>query len=253
MLQQTQVARVVPRFTGFLDLFPTPTACAAAPVGEVLRAWHGLGYNRRARNLHAAATRIVGRHGGEVPSALDELEALPGVGRYTARAVASLAYDLEVGVLDTNAARVLARAVAGRSLRPAEAQRLADDTVPPGRARDWNQAVMDLGATVCRKRRPDCGGCPVVDVCAWAARGWPEPDPADGTAGSSRRQSTFEGSDRQGRGRLVDALRSGPVPLDRVPDAIGWPDDPDRALRVVHSLIADGLAEVADGTVALPA
>lgn len=253
MLQQTQVARVVPRFTAFLETFPTPAECASAPVSEVVRAWQGLGYNRRAVNLHRAATRIVDRHGGEVPADVRVLETLPGVGPYTARAVASLAYDHDVGVLDTNAARVLARAVAGRRLGRAEAQRLADDNVPAGRSSDWNQAVMDLGATVCTKRSPRCDACPVVTACVWAAAGWPSPDPVVGTAGSSTPQSTFAGSDRQGRGRLVDALRCGPVPLDRLADAAGWPEDPDRALRVADGLVRDGLAEVADGTVALPA
>lgn len=253
MLQQTQVARVIGRFEGFLDVFPAPSAMAQAPVAEVVRRWEGLGYNRRAVQLHRAATAIAEEHDGVVPGDVERLLTLPGVGPYTARAVASLAFGVDVGVLDTNAARVLARAVAGRRLRPAEAQRLADAVVPAGSGRAWNQAVMDLGATVCVKRAPRCEECPVRVACAWATSGWRSHDPAEGTAGSSSRQSTFEGSDRQGRGRMVRALRTGPVPLDRVADVAGWPSDPERARRVMHALVADGLAVVSDGELALPA
>ena len=141
---------------------------------------------------------------------LAELMALPGVGPYTARAVLAFAHERDGhGVLDTNVARVLARALAGRRLRPREAQQLADSLVPAGRSWAWNQTVMELGALVCRKRSPRCDACPVASLCAWRQAGGPDgPDPADGTAGASGRQSAFEGSDRQGRGRLV-ALRRG--------------------------------------------
>lgn len=253
MLQQTQVARVAPRFSAFLDSFPTPTACADAPVGEIVRAWEGLGYNRRAVNLHRAATRILEQHGGKVPDSLEELLGLPGVGPYTARAVLAFAFEADHGVLDTNAARVLARAVAGRRLDRAEAQVLADDLVPVGQAWAWNQAVLDLGAGTCTKRAPSCDTCGLRSRCAWARRGFTGPDPADGTAGASGTQSRFAGSDRQGRGRIVDALRTGPVPVDRLADAAGWPDEPERARRVVDGLVADGLAEYADGCLVLPA
>lgn len=252
MLQQTQTARVAPRYCDFLAAFPNPAVCAAAPPAEALRRWEGLGYNRRAVNLHRAARVIVEHHGGEVPEALDALLALPGVGPYTARAVRSLAFGHECGVLDTNAARVLARALAGRRLGRGEAQRLADAIVPAGRSRDWNQAVMDLGSGVCTRRGPRCGDCPVIHLCAWAAMGWQQPDPADGTAASSVRQSPFAGSDRQGRGRLVRALRAGPLALDQAPLVSGWAEDPDRARRVVSALIAEGLAEVAEGFLRLP-
>lgn len=253
MLQQTQVTRVTPRYDRFLDLFPTAEACAQASVGAVVREWEGLGYNRRAVHLHQAATAIVADHDGRMPDDLEALLALPGVGPYTARAVLAFAFEQDHGVLDTNAARVLARAFPGRPMTRAEAQSLADEVVPEGRGWEWNQAVLDLGATVCTKRSPDCDACPVETHCRWAISGFPDPDPADGTAGASTPQTRFEGSDRQGRGRLVDALRSGPVPLERVADAAGWPDQPDRARWVADGLVADGLAEVIDGTLALPA
>jgi len=250
MLQQTQVARVVPRYEAFLERFPTPAATAAAPVADVLRAWAGLGYNRRALNLHRAAAAVVERHGGAMPATLAELVALPGVGPYTARAVLAFAFEADVGVVEVNSARVLARAAAGRSLRAAEAQSLADALVPAGAGWAWNQAMLDLGATVCTKSAPRCGACPLAACCAWAAAGGP--DPAVGSAGCGGRQSTFAGSDRQGRGRLVDALRLGPVPLAGVAVAAGWPDDPQRAERVAAGLVADGLAVLRGGRLHLP-
>jgi A/G-specific adenine glycosylase len=253
MLQQTQVARVIPRYEAFLAAFATPAACAAAAPGEVLRRWEGLGYNRRALNLHRAAARVVEDHGGTLPDDLDALLALPGIGPYTARAVLAFAFERDHGVVDTNAARFLARAVAGRRLGAREAQQLADAQVPPGEGWAWNQAVLDLGATVCVKRSPRCDDCPIRTTCAWFVAGRPAPDPAEGSAGTSGRQSTFEGSDRQGRGRLVQALRTGPVALARVADVVGWTDDPDRALRVADGLVVDGLAEYVDGQLSLPA
>jgi A/G-specific adenine glycosylase len=246
MLQQTQVARVVPKWEAFIDRFPTPAACAAVAPGEVVRMWAGLGYNRRALRLHQTARSVTDGHGGRLPDRLEALIALPGIGPYTARAVLAFAFEHDVGVIDTNAARVLARAFAGRPLRATEAQRLADQLVPEGRGWEWNQAMLDLGATVCTSRAPACGQCPVATGCAWMRRGRKEPDPAVGSAGASGRQSTFTGSDRQGRGRLVDALRAGPVSLDAtvLAGACGWPDDPDRAARIVDGLVADGLAVV---------
>ena len=253
MLQQTQVSRVEPRYQAFLAAFPTPAACADAAPGEVVRLWEGLGYNRRAVHLHRAATQMVDHHDGQVPTTLAELLALPGVGPYTARAVLAFAHEEHHGVLDTNAARFLARAVAGRRLKPREAQDLADSLVPTGGAWAWNQSVLDLGATVCLKRSPRCDTCPIAADCAWTSSGRPDPDPADGTAGSSGRQAAFAGSDRQGRGRLVNALRTGPIEVCRLPDVTGWPDEPERAQRVADGLVGDGLAEYVDGTLALPA
>jgi A/G-specific adenine glycosylase len=181
-----------------------------------------------------------------VPGRLADLVALPGVGPYTARAVLAFAYEADVGVVEVNSARVLARAAAGRPLGAREAQALADELVPPGRGWAWNQAILDLGATVCTKRAPRCDACPVRSSCAWAAAGGPDP------ARGGNRQSTFAGSDRQGRGRLVDALRLGPVALVDVPAAAGWPDDPGRAHRVAATLAADGLATFTGDAMALP-
>ena len=242
MLQQTQVPRVVPRYDAFIRRLPTPASCAAAPVGDVVRLWAGLGYNRRAVNLHRSAIAVVDRHQGAVPSDLDQLMALPGVGPYTARAVLAFAFEHDHGVVDTNAARVLAR-TEGRRLSVVEVQSRADALVPPGQAWAWNQAMLDLGATVCTKRSPKCGLCPVSEACGWRRSGFVPPDPADGSAGIPGAQSTFAGSDRQGRGRLVDAIRERAVGDDAVAVAAGWPDDPARARRIADSLVRDGLAE----------
>ncbi len=253
MAQQTQVSRVVPAYHRFLDRFPDPATCAAAPLGEILRAWQGLGYNRRARNLHLAARAVTTEHGGRVPSALPDLLALPGVGAYTARAVAAFAFEADVGVVDTNAGRVLARAAAGRPVTAAEAQRLVDAMVPPGRGWTFNQALLDLGAGLCTATAPSCGDCPVRRRCRWAVSGRTGDDPATGSAGVSTRQSTFDGSDRQGRGRLVDALRQGPVAPDDLPAATGWSDDRARAERVAAGLVAEGLvARLPTGVLVLP-
>ena len=251
MLQQTQVARVAPRWAAFLRRFPTPADCARAPVGDVVRAWAGLGYNRRAVSLHRLAAVVVERHAGRLPDELAPLMALPGVGPYTARAVLAFAFERDVGVVDTNAARVLAR-TAGRRLGASEMQRRADELVPRHRGWAWNQAVLDLGATVCTRSAPRCGQCPVAALCRWHAAGRAGPDPAAGSAGVSKAQSTFAGSDRQGRGRLVDAIRLGPVAGQDLAAAAGWPDDPARAARVAAGLVADGLAVEEAGALRLP-
>ena len=253
LAQQTQLSRVVPAYHRFLADFPTASACAAAPLGDVLRAWRGMGYNRRARNLHLAAAAVVERHDGRVPDDLADLLALPGVGPYTARAVLAFAYGQDVGVVDTNAGRVLARAVEGRSLRPTEAQAVVDAMVPPGRGWSFGQALLDLGATVCTSRAPACSACPVRRRCRWASAGRPTPDPAKDSAGVSTVQARFEGSDRQGRGRLVAVLREGPVRPDGLAAATGWPGDPGRALRVSDALVSEGLVvRDAAGTLRLP-
>ncbi|MGC1511305.1 MAG: A/G-specific adenine glycosylase [Acidimicrobiales bacterium] len=242
MLQQTQVARVVPRWEAFLSRFPSAPVCAAAPVAEVVQAWAGLGYNRRALNLHRSAQTVVDRHGGELPRDLEALLALPGVGPYTARAVLVFAFEQDRGLVDTNAGRFLARAAMGRSLARGEAQSVADGLVPEGHGWAWGQAVFDLGAMVCTRRVPSCGACPLQAHCAWANAGFPAPDPVVGSAGVSVPQSTFAGSDRQGRGRLVDALRRGPVSYVDLATVMGWPDDVSRARLVADRVVADGLA-----------
>lgn len=240
MLQQTQVDRVVGRWEQFMARFPTPQAAADAGVAAVVGEWAGLGYNRRAVALHRAAEVCVANHGGAIPCDLDALLALPGVGPYTARAVLAFACEVDVGVVDTNVGRILARVV-GRRLAPVEAQRLADQLVPAGQGWLWNQAVLDLGATRCTSRAPRCETCPLHRWCAWA--GGPGPDPALGSAGVTSSQSRFEGSDRQGRGRLVDALRrNGSVPASALAAVAGWDGDNERAVRVAAGLVADGLA-----------
>lgn len=247
MLTQTRVARVVGRWEAFVERFPTPAACADDRVGAVIEAWAGLGYNRRAVNLHRSATRIVTGHRGTVPDSLDALTALPGVGPYVARAVLAFAFERDVGVVDVNVLRVFSRR-AGRRLTRGAAQASADAAVPPGEAWRWNQAMLDLGATVCTKRNPRCDVCPVVDGCVWRGVG---DDPAEGT---SSRQSRFEGSDRQGRGRMIDALRRGPVRDDPgvLAEVAGWSGDPERATRVAATLVSDGLAIVTEGAYRLP-
>lgn len=246
MLQQTGVPRVLERYEEFCGRFPTPAVCAASPASDVIEAWHGLGYNRRALHLHAAARCVTAA--GDFPAGLRELLELPGVGPYTARAVLALAFEQDVGVVDTNVGRVLAR-LDGRRLTAAEAQRRADFLVPPGRAWLWNQALFDLGAAICTRRTPDCGNCPLRKHCTWRGEG---PDPADGSAGVSVAQARFEGSDRQGRGRLVEVLRAGPQPAAAAPRLMDLDTDPTRANRIVASLVADGLVVERDGTLRLP-
>lgn len=251
MAQQTGVARVIPFYEAFLERFPTPGDCAAATPGEVLRLWSGLGYNRRAVNLHRCARVVVERHGGRLPDELAALLVLPGVGPYTARAVLAFAFERRVGVVDTNVGRVLARWTGG-PLSPAMAQDLADDLVLSGQAWRWNQALMELGGAVCRRRRPDCAACPARAGCGWASAGLVPPDPADGSAGVGGGQAPFEGSDRQGRGRLVEAVCRAPVPHDDLPAVMGWPHDPERAARVAAELVADGLAMDTGDSLVLP-
>lgn len=253
MAQQTQLARVLVAYPRFLARFPTPGACAVSPLGAVLRAWQGLGYNRRARDLHRAAQVIVSEHGGRVPAGLPDLVGLPGVGAYTARAVMAFAFEADVGVVDTNAGRVLSRAVAGRRLQAKQAQQLVDAMVPASKGWAFGQALLDLGATICVAGDPCCRRCPVRPRCRWASRGGASPDPAAGSAGVSTPQGPFDGSDRQGRGRLVDALRHGPLSAGQAIDSAGWPDDPERVARMVTGLVEDGLVvRGSDGVLRLP-
>lgn len=261
MLQQTQTARVEPVFQAFLERFPTVEALAHAPLADVLDQWSGLGYNRRARNLHRAAQTIVERHGGEVPDDLEALTALDGVGDYTARAVLAFAYGHDVAPVDANVARVLARAASGRPQSRAQIQRLADRMVPPGEGSRWSQALMDLGARYCTSRSPRCDACPVAAACAWRltqrrAAGDPgvaddPPDPAAKSPTRSRPQAPFAGSDRYHRGRLVDALRHGPIDGDDLAAAADC-DDPARVAELTRRLERDGLVEWAGGCLRLP-
>lgn len=239
MLQQTPVARVEPVWRAWLARWPTPADLAAAPTADVLRAWGTLGYPRRALRLQEAARAVVDRHGGALPATEAELRALPGVGGYTAAAVAAFAFGLRAVVLDTNVRRVLARVLDGVALPPAhlsaaESARAAavvphDDAA----AARWSVAVMELGALVCTARSPRCAACPVADLCAWRRAGYPALD-------ARRRTQAWAGTDRQARGRLMAALRSatGPVPMAAL--AVAWPDDAQRE-RALASLVADGL------------
>lgn len=240
MLQQTQVARVVPKFEAFMDRFSTPAACAARPIAEVIESWAGLGYNRRAVNLHRTAVVVVTEHEGVLPTALEDLLDLPGVGPYTARAILVFAHERDVGVVDTNIKRILARWDKS-SLTTGEAQDLADASVPTGQSWAWHQALFDLGASVCSAQSPRCGDCPVERCCRWGGVGKDPATPAP-------RQSRFEGSDRQGRGLLVDALRRGPVRGGDLAATMGWPDDSGRAQRVAATLVVDALATWIEAT-----
>jgi A/G-specific adenine glycosylase len=228
MLQQTQAARVVPKWHEFVAAYPSPAECADASLGDVLRLWHGLGYPRRARNLHAAAAQIVEL--GQFPSTLETLLLLPGVGEYTARAVLAFAFEADVAVVDTNIARVLAR-VAGHRLTAKQAQAAADALLPAGDSWSWNQCLMDVGAVLCRPATPQCGVCPWQDRCAWHGLG---EDPSHGSAGVSTRQARFAGSDRQARGRLMKALVDGEVSIGRAAAVMRC--DTTRAARLVDDL-----------------
>lgn len=255
MAQQTQVDRVVPKWELFTARWPTPTALADASLAEVLDVWAGLGYPRRARDLWRTAAHLRDEHAGAVPADLDALLALPGIGPYTARAVLAFAHEVDAAVVDTNVGRVLARVV-GRSLTPAQAQAEADAWLPAGRAWEWNQTMLDLGATRCRPVAPDCDDCPLRGGCDWSANGRPAPDPAARSAAVSRRQPRYEGSLRQARGRILDAARRGSVEPAGVVELLGWAgraDALDEAAAVVASLVADGLVEVDEtGAARLP-
>ena len=251
MLQQTPVARVGPVFEAWLRRWPTPGALAAEPPGEAVRAWGRLGYPRRALRLHAAATEVVTRHAGRLPSTYDELLALPGVGTYTAAAVMSFAHGSRHAVLDTNVRRVLARADGGRA-QPAPSltaveRRRAEALLPddPAVAARWAVAVMELGALVCTARAPRCGSCPVRAACAWRAAGSPA------YAGPPRRRQAFTGTDRQVRGLLLAVLREATGPVSPARLAEVWPEAGQRS-RALAGLVADGLAEVTGAGYRLP-
>jgi A/G-specific adenine glycosylase len=252
MLQQTPVSRVLPVWAEWMARWPTPRALAAEPSGEAVRAWGRLGYPRRALRLHETARAIVGRHSGEVPDSYEALRALPGIGSYTAAAVASFAYRQRHAVLDTNVRRVLARVISGQEY-PARSQtaaevRLAESLLPldPPTAARWSVAVMELGALVCTARTPRCVDCPVAGACAWRLAGHPAHD------GPAPRGQTYAGTDRQCRGRLLAVLRNAPEPVAKAALDIVWSDSVQRE-RALDSLVADGLVDpLDDGRYALP-
>jgi A/G-specific adenine glycosylase len=242
MLQQTQADRVVPYYRSFLERFPTPTVCAAAPAADVVRLWSGLGYNRRALNLHRAAQQIAAEFDGVLPMDERLLRTLPGIGPSTARAVLSFGFGVDVATVDTNVVRVLSRCVTGGPLSLPEAQALADHLLPSGQSWAFNQTMFDVGATLCVGTNPRCESCPLLGMCQWHKAGLVEPDPWR-TSPSVRPQSKFAGSDRQGRGRLLDVLRFGPVPKDVLAESCGWPDDAVRSTKIAQALVSEGFAE----------
>ena len=253
MLQQTPVARVEPVWRQWMSSWPTPSALAAASRADVLRAWGKLGYPRRALRLHAAAVSITELHADLVPSDVDELEALPGVGSYTARAVVAFGYGRRAPVVDTNVRRVVARAVHGAGdAGPSRVRAdLADvDALLPvadAAAATVSAGLMELGAVLCTARSPRCASCPLLAVCAWQAAGRPD------YTGPRKPVQGFAGTDRQVRGRLLDVLRGAPAPVPRAALDAVWSDAAQRD-RCLHSLLVDGLAEQHDdGRFALPA
>lgn len=251
MLQQTQAARVAVEIDRWLERWPTPADLADAPTHEVLRQWGTLGYPRRALRLQDAARAIVERHGGEVPRDVEALLALPGIGDYTARAVAVFHFGDRHPVVDTNVRRVVARAERGHGeAGPAAKRDLADVEAllpdSPADASVVSIALMELGALVCTARAPRCDACPIADACAWRAAGYP---PYEGRR--APRQGTFAGSDRQARGTVLRALRSVDVPLTEAELAPLWPD-PAQLERAIGSLAADGLVERDGRAVRLP-
>jgi len=237
MLQQTQSARVIEPWTRFMERFPTPRSCADASLAEVLTSWRGLGYHRRAKALHDTARMLRDEFDGVVPGSVAALRTLPGVGEYTANAVASFAYGEPVAVLDTNVGRVLARAIVNRRLRPTEARALAADVLPRTNVASFNQSMIDLGAQFCRST-PRCHQCPLASHCAWRHGGGVDPAPL--SAGVSRAQLRFEGSNRQLRGRVLNALRDGPHSRQQLSESFAGVEA-GRRDEVLASLVRDGL------------
>jgi len=250
MLQQTPVTRVLPVHEAWLETWPTPADLAAVAPGDAVRAWGRLGYPRRALRLHAAAQAIVERHDGHVPTWYDDLLALPGVGEYTASAIASFAFGQAHAVLDTNVRRVFARVDGGaefpsQSVTRAERD-LAAALMPVEQAATWAVAVMELGALVCTAANPSCARCPVADLCAWRAAGHPAYD------GPARKVQTWAGTDRQCRGRLLGVLRDTDGPVHRSRLDAAWHDESQRE-RCLTSLLDDGLlVRTSEATYALP-
>lgn len=250
MLQQTPVARVLPIWSDWVRRWPTPSATAAASAADVLRAWGKLGYPRRAKRLHECATVIARDHDDVVPDDVDTLLTLPGVGSYTARAVACFAYRRRVPVVDTNVRRLVARVVHGLADAGAPSATrdhadvsalLPDDATAP----QFSVALMELGATVCTARAPRCGLCP-LGQCAWRRAGYPA------AQGPPRRVQTYAGTDRQVRGRLLDVLRDKDSPASRAELDVAWLTDTAQRDRALYSLLADGLVtQTRDGRFAL--
>jgi A/G-specific adenine glycosylase len=252
MLQQTPVVRVLPAYEAWIERWPTPSALAADSPGEAVRMWGRLGYPRRALRLHEAATAIDADYDGIVPADIEALRDLPGVGEYTAAAVAAFAYRRREVVLDTNVRRVIARAFSGvelpaRSLTRAE-RALAESLLPStgDAAATWSVGLMELGALLCTMTSPKCGPCPLRDVCQWRADGYRPDD------GPPRKAQTYAGTDRQCRGRILAVLREAEDLVSRTAIEAVW-DDPTQRERALASLIDDGLVvEAGEGSLGLP-
>lgn len=246
MAQQTQAARAAEAWEPFLARFPTVETLAEAPLADVLRQWAGLGYDRRALALWQAARIIVAEHGGRVPADIVALQALPGVGPYTARAVVALAYGLPVGAVDVNVRRVLGRVVAGdaTALRPPDLQAVADASVPHDDPGGWTHALMDIGATVCKPRNPRCGDCPARPWCRYAAAP-PDPDTAAPARTHAARESPapFHATNRWLRGRIMTRLRAEPAPGWAVIEAPLGAHDDTAIEAALAGLVRDGLVE----------
>ncbi|MEV0540693.1 A/G-specific adenine glycosylase [Nocardia salmonicida] len=242
MLQQTPVVRVEPIWREWVARWPVPSAMASSTQAEVLRAWGKLGYPRRALRLHECARVLATDHGDVVPADVDVLLSLPGIGAYTARAVACFAYGQRVPVVDTNVRRVVARAVHGREPGNPSSRDLAETEgllpVPVPRAATFSAALMELGALVCTARNPDCARCPLPS-CAWVEAGKP-------AAAVARKVQKYEGTDRQARGRLLDVLRDASGPVERIRLDLAWTRDPGQRARALDSLLVDGLIEQTD-------
>jgi A/G-specific adenine glycosylase len=248
MLQQTPVARVEPIWLAWVDRWPTASATAAASAADVLRAWGKLGYPRRAKRLHECAGAIADLFDDVVPSDVPTLLTLPGIGAYTARAVACFAYKQRVPVVDTNVRRVVARVIYGMADAAASSPRDLDDVAAllpnDADAPQFSAALMELGATVCTARSAKCGLCP-LSACAWRSRGYP-------ASAEARRVQKYAGTDRQVRGRLLDVLRGNDSPVTRAQLDVAWLTDTAQRDRALDSLLVDGLVEqTTDGRFAL--
>ncbi|WP_082100639.1 A/G-specific adenine glycosylase [Demequina maris] len=242
MLQQTPVVRVEPVWRAWMERWPTPAALASATQADAIRAWGRLGYPRRAKRLWECAVALVERHGGEVPSDLDELRALPGIGDYTAAAVVSFAFGGRALVLDTNVRRVIGRAWRGEPL-PAAHQTVGERAhaaalmpADDAGAAEWAVASMELGALVCTARVARCDECPLASSCAWFQAGCP------GLESAPRRTQAWHGTDRQVRGRIMALLRAASSPLNVTGHAALADVEPGQLDRCLEGLLADGLA-----------
>lgn len=250
MSQQTPVKRVAPAWEAWMTRWPTPADLALEPTGEAIRMWNRLGYPRRALRLHAAAVEIATTHDNEVPTTLEELEALPGIGTYTARAVAAFAHGQRCPVVDTNVRRVVARLSgkpdAGMATTAADL-RATLALLPAGDedAAATSAALMEIGAVVCTARAPECSSCPLAAVCAWHASGEELPE------GPSRKPQKYTGTDRHVRGLILAVLREADLPVARVSLETVW-HEADRRERALAGLVADGLVAVEGERYRLP-